>query len=110
MILKADNLSVSFNVKGVSYQAIEKISFTVEKGKRYKLSVRASPVSTSASIRLGVGGNWIYKRGEQINEQLDFTFVANHNSLTVDIFNTSPGKGLKSVIREIKVIKISAQE
>jgi len=85
-------------------------SFTVEKGKRYKLSVRASPVSTSASIRLGVGGNWIYKRGEQINEQLDFTFVANHNSLTVDIFNTSPGKGLKSVIREIKVIKISAQE
>jgi hypothetical protein len=76
------------------------------KGKRYKIIVKAQSISTQPSIRLGLGREWTYIKGEQINDRFEFTFDAlDSNSLTLDIFNASPGKGLKSLIKEIKVIQ-----
>jgi hypothetical protein len=75
-------------------------------GKRYKIIAKAQSISTQPSIRLGLGREWTYIKGEQINDRFEFTFDAlDSNSLTLDIFNASPGKGLKSLIKEIKVIQ-----
>lgn len=81
-------------------------SVPVKKGKHYKIIVKAQSISTQPSIRLGPGREWSYLKGEQINDQFEFTFEALSNvSLSLDIFNTSPGKGLKSLINKVKVIK-----
>jgi hypothetical protein len=80
----------------------------VKKGKNYKIIVKAHSISTQPSIRLGPGREWTYLKGEKINDQFEFTFEALSNDpLSLDIFNTSPGKGLKSKIKEVKVINIS---
>ena len=80
----------------------------MKKGKNYKIIVKAHSISTQPSIRLGPGREWTYLKGEQINDQFEFTFEALSNDpLSLDIFNTSPGKGLKSKIKEVKVINIS---